>query len=204
MTLYKFHPLKLLAELNSNPQSVDLAIIDNYEFQDAILGLDEIANKSIDRSLSYFRILLAFDALKRGSNFIEICKYLDWKDFEMLSSEILKWHNFDVILNYRLRSPTRQIDVIGKKLSLALIIDCKHWRRNSYSALFDAVKKQKERGMMLYRKKSLKGITKVSPLIVTFVPIAFGQVDGVPIVPIQLLNSFLLDFEFHIEKYFTI
>jgi hypothetical protein len=38
-----------------------------------------------------------------------------------------------------------EIDVIGKKMNLALLIDCKHWKTMSKSALDEIVKKQIER-----------------------------------------------------------
>jgi len=205
LTFYNYHPLKLLSKLGSTPQSVDIQILNSSRFQEIFSKLDIPSKSTITlHDLSYYKILLALSAVKRGSDFMDVCKLICWKDFELFSSEILKFHNFDVILNYRLRNPTRQIDVVGIKSGLALIIDCKHWRKNSYSAIREAVKKQKERGLLLSNKKSLIGISKVLPIIVTFIPLEYRQVDMVPIIPIQLLNSFLLEFEFYIDEYFTI
>jgi len=205
LTFFGYHPLKLLSQLDSNPQSVDLQILKSNKFQEVYsnLGIPSKSTTTPD-DMSYYKILLALSAVERGSNFMDVCKLICWKDFEIFSSEILKFHDFEVLLNYRLRNPTRQIDVIGTKSGLALIMDCKHWRKNSYSAIRGAVKKQKERGLLLSNKKSLNGVSKVLPVVVTFVPLAYKQVDMVPIIPIQLLNSFLLEFEFHIEEYFTI
>lgn len=205
MTFSDYHPLKLLSKLDSNLQSVELQILKSNEFQEVYSKLG-VPSKSTTASydISYYKILLALSAVERGSDFMDVCKHLCWKDFEVFSSEILKFHNFEVLLNYRLRNPIRQIDVIGTKSGLALIMDCKHWQKNSYSAIREAVKKQKERGLLLSNKKSLNGVFKVLPVVVTFVPLAYKQVDMVPIVPIQLLNSFLLEFEFHVEEYFTI
>ena len=205
MIFYDYHPLKLLSKLGSNPQSVDIQILKSGRVQEIFSKLDIPLKSTITlHDLSYYKILLALSAVKGGSDFMDVCKLICWKDFELFSSEILKFHNFDVMLNYRLRNPTRQIDVVGTKSELALIIDCKHWRKNSYSAIREAVKKQKERGLLLSNKKSLIGISQILPIIVTFIPLEYKQVDMVPIIPIQLLNSFLLEFEFYIEECFTI
>lgn len=202
--IYNNHPLKLLSKLVSNPQSIDIKILKSNKFQEkfAKLGIPSKSKITL-HDISSYKILLALSAVERGSDFVDVCKLICWKDFELFSSEILKFHNFEVMLNYRLRNPTRQIDVVGTKSGLALIIDCKHWRKNSYSGIRKAVKKQKERCILLSNKKSLNGISKVLPIIVTFIPSEFRQIDMVPIIPIHLLNSFLLEFEFYIEDYFT-
>jgi hypothetical protein len=184
---------------------VDIQILKSSKYQEIFLKLGIPSKSTVTlNDISYYKILLALSAIERGSDLMDVCKLICWKDFELFSSEILKFHNFKVLLNYRLRNPTRQIDVVGTKSGLALIIDCKHWRKNSYSLIRTAVKKQKERGQLLSNKKSLNGVSKVFPIIVTFIPSEYRQVDMVPIIPIQLLNSFLLEFEFYIKQYFII
>ena len=57
-----------------------------------------------------------------------------------------------------------EIDVVGVKLGIAVLIDCKHWKRMSKSALNDIVNKQVER-VKRYVEKTES--TSAIPVIVT-------------------------------------
>ena len=67
----------------------------------------------------------------------------------------------------------------------------------------EVVRKQKERSINLGDRKQILGIKKLYPVIVTFLPSKFQNIHGVPIVPIQNFNSFLLDWDAYIEDFFT-
>ena len=56
-----------------------------------------------------------------------------------------------------------EIDVVGTKMDIALLIDCKHWKTMSKSALDEIVKKQVER---VKRYVSDEGMSAL-PVIVT-------------------------------------
>ena len=56
-------------------------------------------------------------------------------DFEGLTAEILTEKNFAVIKNMMLTKPRMEIDVVGIRLGIAILIDCKHWKRYSPSSL---------------------------------------------------------------------
>ena len=75
----------------------------------------------------------------------EISIVLDWRDFEGLAAEILSSKNFAVIKNLMLTKPRMEIDVVGIRLGIAILIDCKHWKRYNTSSLKSAVQKQIER-----------------------------------------------------------
>ena len=60
-----------------------------------------------------------------------VSEYLTWRDFESITGLILEKKDFDVTKNLILTKPRMEIDVIGKKMNLALLIDCKHWK-NKY------------------------------------------------------------------------
>ena len=113
---------------------------------------------------------------------------MNWKDFEALVSKILDENDFQVEQNVILTKPRMEIDVIGIKLNTAILIDCKHWKRMSNSALIEIVKKQVNR-VKRYASK-LTGVMVV-PVIVTLHQEEIIFVNKVPIVPIMQLSSFL-------------
>ena len=145
---------------------------------------------------------MAIAAISCGADVFEICKLLSWKDFEILSSEILRFHDYTVYNNYRIRNPTRQIDIVAVKSSIALVVDCKHWKDTSFSSLREAVKKQIERTIRLGDRIQIISKKNLYPVIVTFLQSEFRNIHRVPIVPIQNLNSFLLDFDANNQDFF--
>lgn len=150
------------------------------------------------------KISLGLAAVQCGADVLEVCKLLSWRDFEIFSSKILKFHDYIVYVNYRIKKPTRQIDILGVRSKIAMIVDCKHWKYTSLSALQGIVKKQKERSILLCDKKLPSGIKRMYPIIVTFLPCEFQYIDDVPIVPIQNFNSFLLDFDDYNLSFFYV
>ena len=75
----------------------------------------------------------------------EASRSVDWKDFEGLVAEILESKNFEVVRNFRMKKPTMEIDVVGIHLGTAVLIDCKHWKRMTNSALEKIVLSQIDR-----------------------------------------------------------
>ena len=136
-------------------------------------------------------------ALRMGAPIDEISQILDWKDFEALVSEILEVREFDVTRNLTLTKPRMQIDVIGIKAGVALLIDCKHWKRLSYSALESAVNKQIERTKHYVIKEKVRGAL---PAIVTLYQEEIKFIKKVPIIPIFQLDSFCDEFYGNLEE----
>ncbi|MFQ6025496.1 MAG: hypothetical protein ACE5JT_03170, partial [Nitrosopumilaceae archaeon] len=116
---------------------------------------------------------------------------------EGLVSEILKSLDFQCTRNFILTRPRMEIDVIGVKLGIAILIDCKHWKRLSNSALRDAVKKQIKRARYYLAKTRMKAAI---PTIVTLYRESVSFINKVPIVPIFQLRSFLEDFYGNMDK----
>mgnify|MGYP003313786128 CR=1 FL=1 len=87
------------------------------------------------------KLKTALFAIKNGVPIEEVSRYIDWKDFEGLVAEILDSKHFDVLRNFRMTKPTMEIDVVGIHLGIAILIDCKHWKRMTQSALNDIVNK---------------------------------------------------------------
>jgi hypothetical protein len=162
----------------------------------------KIKQNKIDHSV-YNKLTIALIAIHNGIDILSICSKINWHDFELFSSEIMRFHGYNVYTNFRLKNPKREIDVIGIKSQKALLIDCKHWKKNSPSGLKLIVEKQKKR-TMLFVQNSKMNIKNAFPIILTFLPNTFELVDGVPIVSINKLNSFLLDFDSLNQNFYKI
>ena len=147
------------------------------------------------------KLKTALFAIKNGVPIEEVSRYIDWKDFEGLVAEILDSKHFDVLRNFRLTKPTMEIDVVGVRLGIALIIDCKHWKRLSHSALETIVVKQVER-VKHYISNAKDGIA--APVIVTLNQEETSFISKVPIVPILQLSSFIDEFYGSMEEIKTI
>ena len=68
-------------------------------------------------------------AIKMGAPIDEVSRSLDWKNFESLAAEILDGSEFETTRNLIFSKPRMQIDVVGVKSDVAILIDCKHWKR---------------------------------------------------------------------------
>jgi hypothetical protein len=139
--------------------------------------------------------------IENGFPLDEIAIALNWRDFEGLTAEILRVKNFAIIKNLILTKPRMEIDVIGIRLGVAMLIDCKHWKRYSTSALSMAVKKQVERTKHYISKTP--GAIAV-PVIVTLYQDKIDFIDRVPIVPIFQFSSFVDEFYGNLEDLKTI
>ena len=130
-------------------------------------------------------------AIRMGAPIDEVSRSLDWKDFESLAAEILDASEFETTRNLILTKPRMQIDVIGVKSDVAILIDCKHWKRSSQSSLDKAVKKQIERTKRFLKTENVKAAI---PAIVTLYQEEIRFIDKVPIIPIFQLSSFCEEF----------
>jgi len=144
----------------------------------------------VDFDIPNDRLQTALFAITLGATIEDVSEYLTWRDFESLTGLILEEKDFDVTKNLILTKPRMEIDVIGKKMGIALLIDCKHWKTMSKSALDEIVKKQIERVKRYVADESISAL----PAIVTLHQEEIQFVDNVPIVPIMKLSSFLDDF----------
>ena len=94
-----------------------------------------------------------------------------------------------------------EIDVIGVRLGVALLIDCKHWKKLSRSALETIVVKQIER--VKYYVSNAKDVI-AAPVIVTLNQEETSFINKVPIVPILQFSSFIDEFYGSLEEIKTI
>ena len=147
---------------------------------------------TIKNNFYYFedgdKLQIAISLLQNGLPIDEISIALDWRDFEGLTAEILSSKNFAVIKNLMLTKPRMEIDVVGIRLGIAILIDCKHWKKYSRSSLTPAVQKQIERTKQYVAKTSG---SRAVPVIVTLYQDKIDFIDKVPIVPIFQFSSFI-------------
>lgn len=170
--------------------------------------LDEFVKNDIGTKQDNFyyfedgdKLKIAVALLENGSPIDEISIELDWRDFEGLTAEILSEKNFAVLKNFMLTKPRMEIDVVGIRLGIAILIDCKHWKRYSTSALSAAVKKQIERTKQYVAKTP--GSVAV-PVIVTLYQDKIDFIENVPIVPIFQFASFIDEFYGNVDQMKTI
>ena len=147
------------------------------------------------------RIKASIFAIRNGATIEDVSEFLSWQDFEELVSRILDENGFHIQKNLILTKPRMEIDVVGIKLGISILIDCKHWKRMTQSALNDIVEKQVERVKSYVQKTES---TSAIPVIVTLHQEKVNFVNQVPIVPIMELSSFLDEFYGNLDKMKTI
>ncbi|WP_316507297.1 hypothetical protein [Nitrosopumilus sp.] len=186
----------------------DFSVVTKINYVDSEKILDEIIRNQIGTKqdeLYFFetgdKLKIAISLLQNGLPIDEISVVLDWRDFEGLTAEILNTKNFAVIKNMMLTEPRMEIDVVGIRLGVAMLIDCKHWKQYSASSLTTVVKKQVERTKQ-YVAKTPGGIAV--PVIVTLYQDKIDFIERVPIVPIFQFSSFVDEFYGNLDQMKTI
>lgn len=207
----KIHPKMIVGLQGIIPGGVsvkDFSAVTKMNSNDSKIILDEFVKNNIGTKQddSYYfevgdKLKIAVSLLEHGSPIDEISIALDWRDFEGLTAEILSEKNFAVLKNMMLTKPRMEIDVVGIRLGIAILIDCKHWKRYSTSALSTAVKKQIERTKQYVSKTP--GAIAV-PVIVTLYQDKIDFIENVPIVPIFQFASFIDEFYGNIDQMKTI
>jgi len=186
----------------------DFAIVTDTNNKTAKKILDVFIKNGIgkfDGNTVYFelgdKIKAAFLIIENGEQIEQVSEYLDWKDFEGLVAQILEEKGFATIKNMILTKPRMEIDVVGINHGIAMLIDCKHWKKLSQSALNTIVKKQIKR-VKHYVSKTNDAIAV--PVIVTLYNERINFINKVPIVPVQQLSSFIDEFYGNLDKVKTI
>ncbi len=127
-----------------------------------------------------------------------VSEQLSWRDFEGLASEILTSFGYKTTINMRLKRPRIEIDVVGISSGMAVLVDCKHWKRSNGSLISAYAKKQEMRALRLVREDNR--IVNAVPVILTLNTESVRFVEGVPIVPVIQFKSFLADLQSHLSE----
>jgi DNA-binding transcriptional MerR regulator len=207
----KIHPKMVVGLQGIIPGGIsvnDFSAVTKMSITESKLILDEIIknNIGIKQDDSYLfenadKLKIAIALLEKGFPIDEISVVLDWRDFEGLTAEILTSKNFGVVKNLIMTKPRMEIDVVGIRLGVAILIDCKHWKRYSSSSLTTVVKKQVERTKQYVTKTP--GAIAV-PVIVTLYQDKINFIENVPIVPIFQFSSFIDEFYGNMDQMKTI
>lgn len=162
----------------------------NMEFE--FRGLNSIPIKaSIKGKEKSKKEICDFDQIKCISDLKRASSDVVWQNFEKLTAYIFEQNEFSVEINIvkTLKRKRRQYDVIARKVDGTILVECKKWsgHRPRLSALKRAIEQHKER-CEFYR--TVTG-SQSFPVVVTLIEEEIKSYEGVPIVPILKLNSFL-------------
>lgn len=184
--------------------SEDFSAVTNFDKNDSIQILNEFSKHGIGIKINNKFEFNSSDRLKAGLLLLEqgallddVALSLDWKNFEGLVREILHEKNFATIQNLILTKPRMEIDVVGIRLGVAMLIDCKHWKYSSHSALKNAVEKQIQRTKHYVSKT--QGSMAI-PVIVTLYADKVDFINKVPVVPIFQFSSFVDEFYGNLDQ----
>jgi len=130
-------------------------------------------------------------ALQMGCDIEQVSRHLSWKDFEELASKVLQSLGYKTMTNVRLTKPRMEIDVVGINSGFAIVIDCKHWKRNNVSSISNYSRKQVARTERLVAHD--RRIVLAVPIVLTLHSESVQLIEGIPIVPIFRFKSFVMD-----------
>ncbi|MGA2874896.1 MAG: restriction endonuclease [Nitrososphaerales archaeon] len=124
----------------------------------------------------------------------DLSSSLDWREFEALSESVFESFGFTTFRNYRLKRPTAEIDILATRDGLGFAIDCKHWKRTVGSVTMQKISEiQIKRAQRIVQQENVQ---KVIPVILTLHDESLYILEnGTPIVPIQKISDFILNFE---------
>jgi hypothetical protein len=144
------------------------------------------------------RLQLALYAARNGL-LLQAANALTWQEFENIAIECLQLAGFETIKGIMTRGQGRkwQIDLTGKKGSMLLAFDCKHWR-SSYSPARIAIAARHQReavNAMLRDLKSRKMFQDPKlwalPVILTLLEPPDKMIDDTVLVSLEKLADFL-------------
>jgi hypothetical protein len=144
------------------------------------------------------RMRLAILAIQHGADIEDVSEMLNWRDFEVLSAHILESHGYMAYHALRLKKPRAEIDVVGMKDGLAVLVDCKHWKRNGNSELKRFAMMQVKRARAF--AKLNKDVRISIPVILTLHTGSITFADEVPVIPILKFRSFLNEIHGYLDE----
>lgn len=168
---------------------------------DHLIQLDE----GSARVSSSQRLDLAVLALKGGADIERVCQDLGWQEFEDLVALILEANSFSTQKHYRFRTPSRrfEIDVLGLKKPLVLLLECKRWTKSwQRSATMKIVETHLARTKAFlnafHEVRESLGLAGWSeawllPLILTLSETPLKTYQQVPVIPIFYFHAFITD-----------
>lgn len=166
-------------------------------------------NKDKIYLLTPFEFILLLE--EHGIDISRFCDYISWNEFENFIAKRFHEFGWECILGYSHNRISRfQIDVIALDsiLKRALIIECKHWKKNlgvgslrkvvlDHLLRVDKLIKYCEWAVVDIPK--LRSIESIIPIVVTLKKGSTQVLEGVPIVSLHYLNDFLINIDSYLE-----
>ena len=148
------------------------------------------------------RVKLAEQLIHGGKDPEKVSRLLGWHEFEAFVQHILFENGFQTQKHFifKTRAGRREIDVLAWNDTFTLAVDCKHWRSGlSTGRMRKAAQAQIERASSLARRPELlhrlnvdnPERRRITPVILALGELHERLVDGVPVVPVSKLVSFL-------------
>jgi hypothetical protein len=148
------------------------------------------------------RISIAEKLIHEGRDPEKIARCLEWQEFENFASNSLEENGFRTAKHFvfKTRAGRREVDILAWNDNFLFAVDCKHWAKGLQpSRLRTAVLAQMERTAALAQRPDLLrriGLPNpeqrsIMPALFTLGEPRLRSIDGVPIVAVSKLVSFL-------------
>jgi hypothetical protein len=148
------------------------------------------AELGLDDSDELSPICVAYALIRLRVQPEEVSRLLSWREFEGLAGALIRASGYEVRENVYLKRPRAQIDLVAYGPSLVLCVDCKHYRREQGpSLLAKFALAQLERSSLLKRKT--QDSRPIASVLLSMSEPEGRFVEGVAVVPIRTLRSFL-------------
>ncbi|MDA4127741.1 MAG: restriction endonuclease [Thaumarchaeota archaeon] len=185
-------PPTTLLDLLQRSLSTAGAIKESLSAANADLGLGEQGILS--------PVCVAYALLKRRTQPEEVSRLLSWREFEQLAAALIRAAGFVVKENVTLTKPRAQIDAVAFGTSMILSVDCKHYRREPGPASLQKFAKAQLRRSGLLRKKT-DDPRPIASVILSVSEHEGSFVEGVAVVPVRTLRSFLTSLDSYTELF---
>ncbi|MFP3985467.1 MAG: hypothetical protein ACLFU9_05830 [Candidatus Bathyarchaeia archaeon] len=158
------------------------------------------------------RVKIAVQALKLGADSERVCRLLEWKEFESITTTAFEIYNYYVVKNFRYKGEDGkrwEIDILGFKKPTIAAVDCKLWRRNwTRASIVKTVEEHVKRTQAfadtlstLHTELKLEKWehATVIPIVLSLLAGPFKFHYDTPIVPVLQLQNFLNELPTHID-----
>ena len=145
-------------------------------------------------------VCVAYALLKLRVQPEEVSRMLTWREFEGLAGALLRASGFEVRENLFLTKPRAQIDVVARGASLTLSIDCKHYGREPGPSSLARFARAQLRRSELLRKKTYDP-RPIASVILSMSEPEGSFIEGVAVVPVRALRSFLTNLDSFTDRF---
>lgn len=134
--------------------------------------------------------------IKSPDDLQRISREAKWQWFEKLVGWIFDKNGFEADVNRVIifredgKRKRRQFDVIAERFGKTFLVECKKWKRPNSSGIRNAAERHLEKSDLFKREN--KG--EVIPVVVTLMDENIIEHNGVPVIPIDKLNTFINQF----------